>query len=255
MSRILIGTVLAGSLLLGKMSLAQGGLREQRLPENVERLFTEAIDAQPPGVQRPEAPELNRVALRKLKDAPWPDVRDLPRVKVTTGGEKPRELRAWLVEETDSGLVLLYDNFNLGPLPKAQLARCEAADYAAELRKLLSRHAAVDRNTHVIPFFDRAEMQVPLLGDAALVLHAYCALVRGHDAEAKRLLAAGLDRYPPALDTIYKQWSWSLFHRGVVLLQDGSPRAKVAAEWRHALAAFPESVYTEQLREYLTQLD
>ena len=113
----------------------------------------------------------------------------------------------------------------------------------------------MDRNTNLIPFFDRAELQVPLVGDAALVLHAYCALVRGHDAEAKQLLAAGLDRYPPALDTIYKQWSWALFHRGIVLLQDGSPPHAGRGRVAHAPASFPGSVYTEQLREYLTQLD
>ena len=64
-------------------------------------------------------------------------MRDLPRVEVTTSGEKPRELRAWLVEETDSSLLLLYDNFNLQPLPKGRSPGA-AVDYAAELRELLA---------------------------------------------------------------------------------------------------------------------
>jgi len=73
--------------------------------------------------------------------------------------------------------------------------------------------------------------------------------------EGKQLLAAALVRNPLAIDTIFREWSWSSFQRGIELLESRASRRQVWQQWRQTVQNFPESEYTSQLKDYLSQLE
>jgi hypothetical protein len=235
---------------------------QQPLPAKVEQLFQQAIASQPASKDRPDPRNANSAALQKLKVAPWPAVQSLQRARITTSGEKPAVQTVWLATATESPLTLLYDDFAIRPFPKDRVAKIEAVDYLAEIQALLAREETVGKRDYVIPverwrdgYLDGRPSWPALWGDAVLVLHAYCALSRGHEAEGNKLLAAGLKRHPAAIDAIHQEWFWLSFQRGVELLAAGAPRKEVVQQWRQTLQGFPESRYTEQLNEYLPQLE
>lgn len=252
---------------LGWLQVNNAQSADPRFPPKVEQLFRQAIESQPRSNEREDPKEANLAALAKLKTAPWPDVRSLQRVKIATNGEQskgeqPAEQNVWLVSESESALQLLYDDFSIRPLARERVQRRQTVDYLAELHELLARHQTVSKNDRVVSvdrfhggYLDGWPSRPPLLGDAILALHSYCAAMRGHDAEAGQLLAAALTRYPSAIDTVIREWSWSSFQRGIELLESGAPRKDVVIQWRQTLAGFPESSYTKQLDEYLPQLD
>jgi len=235
---------------------------DRSLPPTIEQLIREAIESQPASKEQPSPKEKTLLALTKLKNAPWPRVGSFQRVRITTKGEHSKTDAVWLVSESDSELMLLYDDFSLRPLPQTRIGSREAVEYLSEIRSLLARRETAGKDDSVSSpnffqegYLDGWSSRPPWYGDAILVLHAYCAATLGHDAECKQLLATALARYPTAIDVILREWPWSSFQRGVELLESGAPRRRVMLQWQQTLKSFPESEYATQVQDDLSQLE
>lgn len=258
----LLGSAILFSAQLASPLIAVAQPAHNNLSETAEQFFRQAIEAQPPSSERPNPKEANVAALEKLKSAPWPDVQRLKRVRITSRAEVPVERTAWQVAEDESSVTLLYDDFAIRPLTRKHILQMVASDYLLEIRAILSRHEALDKNEYVIPislmregYLDGYSSRPPLLGNAILALHAYCAAERGHTLEAKKLLEATLVRHPSAFDTLFREWSWSSFQRGIELLESGAPWKEVASQWQETLKRFGASEYAKQLEDYQPQLE
>lgn len=117
------------------------------------------------------------------------------------------------------------------------------------------RDPAKRRPRDVTFVWDFGSAGSPYYGDAFWFYEAYVAASFARDAEARKLLHAGLRQNQHCVEAAYNEGGWQSFARGIVMLQSGSPRQQVLAQWKETLRFYGGSRYGPELLDLTAQLE
>ena len=84
---------------------------------------------------------------------------------------------------------------------------------------------------------------------------AYVAASFAKDEAAQKLLHEGLHQDRHCVEATYNEGGWQSFARGIAMLEGGSPRHAVLAQWKETLRFFGESRYRPELLDLTAQLE
>ena len=229
------------------------------MPQQVYELLGDAIhcyDWKKHG--REEYQKENLAALGHLRTVPWPDFGKLEWIHVCRSGDKERRLRFWHLPVKGDSLVLLLPNFTERRVPRGAFSEIEVADYAVDLSELVKyvqgRDPEKKRPWDFTFIRDRGTSGLPYYGGVFLLHHAYAAAYLGRSDEAKGLVHEAFRQRRLSLKSTYNEGAWQSFWRGIKLLEQGSPRAIVLAQWQETLRIYGHSRYRQQLLDLVGQL-
>src|SRR5262245_23591045 len=259
MVRLPFGLVML-MIALARPALAQGTHEPdgpmQPLPARVVRVLDKALESYPFDDNSKEAwIGANRKYLRLLETISWPDFAQVQRVRLYDAKDAARVSYAWHFPAKGADLVLLQADFTWGRIPRTRFAKLEPVKYADELDALLAylNGRGGPRRPFEFTFF--ADGAMPFHPGVYLLHHAVAAAHLGHDEAARQLVHFALRQRREAFEFAYQEAAWQSFYRGIHMLEQGSPRTEVLAQWKRTLKHFAPSEYGAQLKDLIAQLE
>ncbi|MFH1741935.1 MAG: hypothetical protein ABIH23_23270 [bacterium] len=245
--------ILACALGVQSQSTADS-IPRQDMPEKVYEILREAVESCIPGVgQRDDWLKRNTEALEHLRNAPWPDLGKLKRVRIHGTDKESGFFYAWQLSREEEQLRLVTHDFRERYLSMSKISKVEIIDYSDEL-SILTKHPEHRSPYDFKYFWGRGGTGCAFHGGALLVHHAYAAAYFGKREEAKILVYQALKRNCLSFEDTYNEAAWQSFARGIDLLENGAPRTEVLAQWKETLEVYGQSKYREQLLDLTAQL-
>src|SRR5262249_10341320 len=197
----------------------------------------------------------NRKYLRLLETISWPDFAQVQRVRLYDAKDAARVSYAWHFPAKGADLVLLQADFTWGRIPRTRFAKLEPVKYADELDALLAylNGRGGPRRPFEFTFF--ADGAMPFHPGVYFLHHAVAAAPLRHDQAPRQLVPFGLRERREAFEFAYQEAAWQSFYRGIHMLEQGSPRTEVLAQWKRTLKHFAPSEYGAQLKDLIAQLE
>jgi hypothetical protein len=196
----------------------------------------------------------DQAALVKLRAVRWPDFSAIKSVRVEDPSSPNGWFYSWLVAEDGKGITILQPNLTPRYLARRDIGKISPVDFAEVAGAIEKRIQQDDMPQRLFAYTRFESGGMPFYGGAFLVSDAYVAASLGDEKDTHLLLSAALGQREDAMILAYQDFAWEPFFRGIEMLDAGESRADVLAVWKAAAADFPNSNYSDQLADYIAQL-
>jgi len=230
------------------------------MPERIFKILSDAIGSYPfPETVRDNPRQKNAEAIQAMRKLPWPDFEKLELIRLQPKKAPGRPAVVWSLPAKGPTLVLLLPDFTEKRLPAADFQSVEPCRYPEVLAALIERADAADPKKRLASesalVWTLDGRATPYYTASFWVNQAYIAAQFGKGDAAQKLLHAGLRQRRTCVQEAYNEGAWHSFAQGIVLLENGSPRKAVLAQWSQTLRVYGQSDYRGQLIELTAQLE